>query len=214
MDAVHRPSGDPDDLQPWLQIERDASGCVTEVRARGIEPTRLSCGLDGSPLHREEQTGALRWSPPTAQGAGWTQVGGSSHLGPPRPVRQTWTPIGDHGAQITFEGSGHPGWDLRLELGAPGPTGPRPPWDHLPWNHLPAWSSGVTRVVTDAQGRLVAQEGQRYDERADWQVRWSPDGRSGELAFNDRRPVALRCGPGRCEVPAMGWTEVWSCPAI
>ena len=114
----------------------------------------------------------------------------------------------DHPNLVSIEDRGEVEQDLRLELGAPGPTGPRPPWDHLP-----AWSSGVTRVVTGAQGRLVAREGALIGQPVSWQLRWSPDGRSGEVVVNDEPPAELRCGPGRREVQALGWTEVWSCPA-
>jgi hypothetical protein len=191
------------------QIQRDAAGCITELRweDRAVQ-ARMSCGPDGSLAQREDLDFTERWAPPTRSGDGWTQTGGRGDLHSPPPLRQTWRPLGAHGVHLTIEDRGEVEQDLRLELGAPGPTGPRPPWDHLP-----AWSSGVTRVVTDAQGRLVAREGKLVGSPATWQVRWSADGRGGEVVFNDKPPAELHCGPGRCEVPALGWTEVWSCPA-
>jgi hypothetical protein len=45
------------------------------------------------------------------------------------------------------------------------------------------------------------------------QLRWSPDGRAAELDHFDRTGLRVRCGDGRCAVPALGWTEVWTCPA-
>ena len=190
-------------------IQRDAAGCITELRGkdRALQ-ARMACGPDGSLAQREDLNVTERWAPPTRSDDVWTQTGRLDDLHSPPPLRQTWRPIGAHGVHLTIEDRGEVQRDLRLELGAPGPAGPRPPWDHFP-----AWSSGVTRVVTDAQGRLVAREGELMGQPVSWQVRWSPDGRSGEVVVNDKPPAELRCGPGRCEVPALGWTEVWSCPA-
>jgi len=192
------------------QIVRDATGCITEVRqSRNGETTRMSGGPDGSLARRDDRRVHERWAPPTRSGAGWTQLGSRDAGDTVAPLRQTWNPLGEHGVRLKIEQDGKTELDLRLELGAPGLAGPRPAWDYMP-----LWSSGVTRVVTDAQGRLVAREGKALGERWKVRVRWSEDGRSGELDFDNEPTAAVRCEPGRREVPAHDWAEIWSCPAI
>jgi hypothetical protein len=192
------------------QIVRDATGCITEVRqSRSGDTARMSCGPDGSPAGREDRRVHERWAPPTRSGAGWTQLGSRDAGDTVVPLRQTWTPLGEHGVRLKIKQDGKTELDLRLELGTPGPAGPRPALDYMP-----LWSSGVTRVVTDAQGRLVAREGKAWGEPWKVRVRWSEDGRSGELDLDDEPTAAVRCEPGRCEVPAHDLTEVWSCPVI
>ena len=191
-----------------VEIDRSGGACAVRM-ALGDARYTASCHADGSlravDLGRQRQA----WSAPVPDGEGWAQEGTWTTDGEDFPVRQTWTPVGDHGVRVEL-------WwaDTRLsafehEAAAGAPGGPRPLWELAP-----VWAGRPGRAVTDASGRLVALEAESpSSDGPPLQVRWSADGRTGELDRFDRAGLRVRCDGGRCEVPALGWTETWTCPA-